>query len=299
MEPLVTGIHHVTAFAGNAARNRRFYTDVLGFRLVKRTVNFDAPTMWHLYYGHASGAPGTLVTHFPEPRAARARHGGGEIASLTLALRPGELESLVEQLERAHVACARRTMFGRAVVAFEDPDGMLIEAEERLDFQQQQAPAEIARVSLAVPDSRATCEFLRDIMGFTESSRDGARTRMEITGGGSGRELDVLHAPDLPPQPLAAGTIHHVAWRVRDDRAQRDAAQALARAGIAVTPVTDRQYFQSIYFRIAGGVLFEIATDGPGFAVDERSDALGRTLCLPPQYESQRRLLAATLPPLE
>jgi len=109
MDALVTGIHHVTAFAGNAARNRRFYTDVLGFALIKRTVNFDAPTMWHLYYGHASGAPGTLVTHFPEPRAARARHGGSEIASLTLALRSGELESLVARLEHAGVPFARKT----------------------------------------------------------------------------------------------------------------------------------------------------------------------------------------------
>ncbi len=299
MDALVTGIHHVTAFAGNAARNRRFYTDVLGFALIKRTVNFDAPTMWHLYYGHASGAPGTLVTHFPEPRAARARHGGSEIASLTLALRSGELESLVARLAHAGVPFARKTVLDRAVVAFEDPDGMPIEAEEHLDFQQKAANAEMARVTLAVPDSRETRGFLRDIMGFTESSRDGPRTRMVLAGGGSGRELDVLHAPDLPPEPLAAGTIHHVAWRVPDDRAQSNAAEALARAGVAVTPVRDRQYFRSIYFRIPGGVLFEIATDGPGFAVDEPGDALGRTLCLPPQYESQRSRLLATLPTLE
>ena len=153
MQPLVTGIHHVTAFAGDAARNRRFYTDVLGFALVKRTVNFDAPSMWHLYYGHAAGAPGTLVTHFPEPRAARARHGGHEIASVTLGLQAGGLDALASRLGRAGVRVTRTAVLAQPTLAFEDPDGMRVLAEECAAFQQPQADAEVARVTLAVPDS--------------------------------------------------------------------------------------------------------------------------------------------------
>lgn len=299
MQPLVTGIHHVTAFAGDAARNRRFYTDVLGFALVKRTVNFDAPSMWHLYYGHAAGAPGTLVTHFPEPRAARARHGGHEIASVTLGLQAGGLDALASRLGRAGVRFARTSVLAQPTLAFEDPDGMRVLAEECAAFQQPQADAEVARVTLAVPDSDETCAFLVEVMGFSSKAREDTLARLSIDGGGSGREIDVVHAPHLAAEQLAAGTIHHVAWRVPDGAAQERATRALSRAGVAVTPVRDRQYFRSVYFRIPGGVLFEIATDGPGFAVDEAPSALGRTLCLPPRYEPQRALLAATLPPLD
>ena len=298
MDALVTGIHHVTAFAGQPAPHRRFYTEVLGLDLVKRTVNFDAPSMWHLYYGHAQGAPGTLVTHFPEPRAARARHGGCEIASVTLAVRLGDLDALAARLGRAGVRHARSAVLARATLAFEDPDGMRVLAEESEDFQAQAAATEVARVTLAVPDAGETCAFLEERMGFAKAAGEGALTRLSVAGGGSGREIDVVHAPELAAEPLAAGTIHHVAWRVPDDAAQARAARALAQAGIAVTPVRDRLYFRSIYFRIPGGILFEIATDGPGFAVDEPPEALGRTLCLPPQYEPLRDVLTRTLPEL-
>jgi glyoxalase family protein len=158
--------------------------------------------------------------------------------------------------------------------------------------------AEVARVELTVPSAAETCAFLADCMGFREVARDGRTTRLALGDGGSGREIDVIDAPGLAAQQLAAGTIHHVAWRVRDDAAQAAAAKALREAAIAVTPVRDRQYFRSIYFRIPGGVLFEIATDGPGFAIDEPADALGRELKLPPQYEQFRAQIAAQLPAL-
>ena len=299
MNALVTGLHHVTAFAGDPRANRRFYVETLGFALVKRTVNFDAPTLWHLYYGHAGGAPGTLLTHFPEPRAARARHGGSEIESATISLRPGGLDALARTLSDAAVPCARGVHFGRARLSFEDPDGMGLHAEEHGEFQQPGAAAEVARVTVTVPDAEETCLFLSRVMGFREQAREHATVRMAIGAGGSGREIDVIHAPARAPESLAAGTIHHVAWRVPDDDAQAHAAGVLSDARIAVTPVRDRQYFRSIYFRIPGGILFEIATDGPGFAVDEPAHALGTALRLPPQYEPRRAAIESVLPTLD
>ena len=296
--PIVDGIHHVTAFAGSAAANVRFHTQARGFELIKRTVNFDAPTLWHLYYGLGGGAPGTLLTHFPEPRAPRALHGGEEITAIALAVRGGALDALRARLAKAGVATDERARFGARTLAFEDPDGIRITAEESSSSLQTACAAEIARVELTVPSAAETCAFLAQGMGFREIARDGNTTRLALGDGGSGREIDVIDAPGLAAQQLAAGTIHHVAWRVRDDAAQAAAANVLRGAGIAVTPVRDRQYFRSIYFRIPGGVLFEIATDGPGFAIDEPADALGRELKLPPQYEQFRAQIAAQLPSL-
>ena len=299
MSAIVTGIHHVTAFAGDAARCRRFYEDTLGFPLVKRTVNFDSPSMWHLYYGHAGGLPGTLLTHFPEPRAARARHGGSEIERVTIGVAPGRLDALRGRLERAGVAVRARAALGVDAIEFEDPDGMRLSAEESGAPQQPDAPAEVARVTVVVPDAEETARFLAAAMGFAESARGDGRTRLALGAGGSGREIDVVHAPGLATEPMGAGTIHHVAWRVPHDEAQAAAARALRAAGTAVTAVHDRRYFRSIYFRIPGGVLFEIATDGPGFAVDEDPLELGRALQLPPQYEPMRGRIESALPPLD
>ncbi|MGA1223094.1 MAG: ring-cleaving dioxygenase [Phycisphaerales bacterium] len=303
LAPLVTGIHHVTAFAGDAARNRRFYSEVLGFELVKRTVNFDAPSMWHLYYGLAGGAPGTLLTHFPEPRAARARHGGSEISAVAIACDPQRLDALSERLASTGARLAHASEFGRTVLTFEDPDGMRLALEADARRRTPHAQAEIARVTITVPDARETASFLSDALGFTtigEEIRDGRpNLRLGLGDAGCGREIDVVHAPDLAPEPMAAGTIHHVAWRVADDAAQAHASATLGARGVAVTPVRDRSYFRSIYFRIPGGVLFEIATDGPGFAIDEPPDALGRALRLPPQYEARRTAIEAALPSLD
>jgi len=299
MKPLVAGIHHVTAFAGDAARNRRFYEETLGFPLVKRTVNFDSPSMWHLYYGHAHGAPGTLLTHFPEPRAARARHGGSEIADTTIALGAPALAALPERLERAGLPHRFATVLDRETLVFEDPDGLRLAAELATDRQQPSAAAEIARVTLAVPDADATRGFLTRVLGFAEAAREDRRTRLVLGAGGSGREVDVVAAPELRPEPQAAGTMHHVAWRVADDDAQAVASRALRDAGVAVTATLDRRYFRSIYFRIPGGILFEIATDTPGFTVDEAPGELGRALRLPPQFESARAQIEAALPALD
>ena len=316
----ITGIHHVTAFAGEAARHRRFYTDALGLDLVKRTVNFDAPTMWHLYYGLAGGAPGTLLTHFPGADAVsadappRPRLAGREIGLVTMAVAPGTLGAVRERLASRGVATTTTTAFGREGLMLVDPDGMALRIEEYARRQQPDAAAEVARVALHVPDARETSAFLKTVFGFRETAREDRVLRLALIegdgegdgeghgeghgDGSSGCEIDVVHAPELRPAQIAAGSVHHVAWRVPDDIAQAAARRALLAAGVAVTEVRDRQYFRSIYFRIPGGVLFEIATDGPGFAVDEPAGALGRALRLPPQYEPHRADIAARLPSL-
>lgn len=295
------GIHHVTAFAGDPARHRRFYAATLGIPLVKRTVNFDAPSMWHLYYGHAGGAPGTLLTHFPQPGARRGRHGGEEISEVTLAAAPTELDAIARRLHDAGVAARIDDAGGRSALGFEDPDGMRIRIEARHDRSREDAALEIARVTLTVPDAEETCAFLREALGYSEIGISGeARILLALDGlAGSGRELEVVHAPELRAEPHGAGTIHHVALRVEDDDGQRTLRDHLLALDCAVTAVHDRQYFRSIYFRIPGGVLFEAATDGPGFAVDEPAGALGARLMLPPQYESARARIASTLPPLD
>jgi glyoxalase family protein len=309
MIPLITGIHHVTAFAGNAAGNRRFYTQTLGMDLVKRTVNFDAPSMWHLYYGCDGGAPGTLLTHFAEPNAPRARHGGQEIALVTLSVPVGMLASIEARLADKGTRTTRAVEFGNDGLMLVDPDGMRIRIEES-PARQTTAAFEIARVSLMVVDAEATSHFLVQALGFHRCARDAHSRTIRLalgsnggsdgeSNGGSGREIDVVHAPDRAAEAMGAGTIHHVAWRVPDDATQARARLAVTHSDIAVTSVRDRQYFRSVYFRIPGGILFEIATDVPGFAIDEPADALGRELRLPPQYESRRGAIMATLPSLD
>jgi glyoxalase family protein len=219
-----------------------------------------------------------------------------------MAVAPGTLGAVRDRLASRGVAATTTTAFGREGLMLVDPDGMALRIEEHARRQQPDAAAEVARVALHVPDARETSAFLESVFGFRETAREDRVLRLALLqgdgDGGSGREIDVVHAPELRPAQIAAGSVHHVAWRVPDDAAQDAARRALLTAGVAVTEVRDRQYFRSIYFRIPGGVLFEIATDGPGFAVDEPAGALGRALRLPPQYEPRRADIAARLPSL-
>lgn len=297
---LVTGIHHVTALAKSPTANIEFYTSVLGLRLVKRTVNFDDPFTYHFYYGDAAGSPGTLITHFPHPLAAKAAHGGGEITDTDFAVPRGTLARWTDRLQAAGTHVARDVQFGQDILTLSDPDGMLIRLTESRDAsaRQDEGILRIARVRLRVPDVGETAEFLSGVLGFRDASSEGTTRRLTLGDGGDGREIDVVHDPAAPHHPMGAGTVHHVAWRVPDDGAQARAADAIREARIAVTPVMDRQYFKSIYFRIPGGVIFEIATDGPGFAVDEAPDALGTALKLPPRYEPRRAEIERRLPPI-
>jgi glyoxalase family protein len=307
MSAIITGLHHVTAFAKSPAENVRFYTTTLGLRLVKKTVNFDDPFTYHLYYGDESGSPGTLLTHFPNPRSARATHGGSEITDTSLAVPSGALAFWRDRLKSLGVRTAEEAVLGARLLRFTDHEGMRFAIVEHSGAATGYAAAGvpgdaaitgIAGVTVHVPNADESAAFLRDVMGFADGPRDGEWRRLTINGGGAGREIDLVHSPQLPHHPMGAGTVHHVAWRVPDDAAQKFAQETLRGAGVAVTPVLDRQYFRSIYFRIPGGVIFEIATDIPGFDVDEPRAELGRGLKLPPQYESRRESIASRLEPL-
>lgn len=305
MPALVTGLHHVTAFAKSPTENLRFHTRVLGLRLIKRTVNFDDPTTYHLYYGDATGSPGTLLTHFPHPLAAPGAHGGSEITDTLLEVPEGSLDFWRSRLAAAGVAYSDASI--APGLAFEDPDGMRYALVERPGSPSPtrwsggpdggSAIRRIAGVGIHVADADETSAFLSEVLGFREVVAVGARRTLEIEPDRS--RIELVDDPKTPHRPMGAGTVHHVAWRVPDDAAQRRASEALVSAGIAVTPVRDRQYFRSIYFRIPGGVLFEIATDGPGFAIDEPVERLGTSLKLPPQYETHRAAIEQALPPLE
>jgi glyoxalase family protein len=304
MTSIITGLHHVTAFAGKPSANANFYRDVLGFRLVKKTVNFDDPNTYHLYYGDGQGSPGTLLTHFPHPMAARARHGGSEITDTGLAVPRGTLAWWRDHLLAQKIDVREGTTFSQGTLRFEDHDGMrFIMTEEdgaagfgagTSGYAEGGIPGAsailgVSRVTLRVPDAGETASFLTDVLGFDAGGTEGDARRLTLGGGGITREIDVIHDPRAVHERMGAGTVHHVAWRVPDDAAQARAAAAIRESGTSVTQVMDRQYFRSIYFRIPGGVIFEIATDGPGFAVDESAATLGNDLKLPPQYEVMRK----------
>lgn len=304
MTSIITGLHHVTAFAGKPSANAKFYRDVLGLRLVKKTVNFDDPNTYHLYYGDGQGSPGTLLTHFPHPMAARARHGGSEITDTGLAVPRGTLAWWRDRLIAKKIDVRDGTTFSQGTLRFEDHDGMrfIITEEDGVTgfgagtsgYAEGGIPGTsailgVSRVTLRVPDGGETASFLTNVLGFAAGQIEGDARRLTLGSGGITREIDVIHDPRAAHERMGAGTVHHVAWRVPDDAAQARAAAAIRESGTSVTQVMDRQYFRSIYFRIPGGVIFEIATDGPGFAVDESTATLGNDLKLPPQYEVMRK----------
>ncbi|NDW07426.1 ring-cleaving dioxygenase [Jiella pacifica] len=302
------GIHHVTAIAGPAVRNLDFYTRVLGLRLVKKTVNFDDPTAYHLYFGDEAGTPGTIVTFFPLEHAAQGRVGVGEVEEIMLAVPAASLGFWSHRLiEKGVDHSGIEKRFGASVLPFKDPDGM------RLSFvgtaagasAEGQAPGEaipaehairgIHGVSLLIEEEAPTAAILFDVFGFDKIGEEGSRHRY-VSGAAIGGIVD-LHAVGgfLKPRP-GRGSVHHLAFRARDDAEQAAMVEKLTEAyGREVTEVKDRKYFRSVYFREPGHVLFEIATDVPGFAVDEAPEALGTGLMLPDQYEPLRKRIEATL----
>ena len=306
----ISGIHHMTAIAGDPQRNLDFYAGVLGLRLVKLTVNFDVPSTYHLYYGDEVGRPGTIVTFFPWPHMRRGRVGAGQFTATALSIPPTALEYWRARLEAHGVSCSGPVeRFEETALAFEDPDGLPLElvahegAEERPGWPQGSVPAEMAirgiygasAISLA---PERTARVLTELLGFRELAREGGRTRYVAGQGGGGAILDLIEPQGTTPGIEGTGTVHHLALRVPDDEAQRQVHHEVAERGFRVTPVLDRQYFRSIYFRELGGLLFEIATDPPGFTVDEPAERLGSELRLPPWLEPRREELIRQLPPL-
>ncbi len=305
-----SGLHHVTAVAADPQRNLDFYHHVLGLRLIKQTVNFDAPDVYHLYYGNQEGEPGTVLTFFPFPGAPAGRRGAGQATTVSFSVPPESLGWWRDHLTRSGVdADPVTTRFEEEAVAFHDPDGLALElvAHEHAPHEPWQdgpVPAEhglrgFHSVTLTEQDLDATGSLLLDTLGFATDRQDGDRVRFEVADGGPGRFVDVVADPRAPSGLVAAGTVHHIAWRAPDDETQARWRGELVEAGIGVTDILDRQYFHSIYFREPGGVLFEVATDPPGFTIDEPLLELGRKLRLPPWLEPRRDQIERHLPSLE
>jgi glyoxalase family protein len=311
MSAQITGLHHVTAIAGLAIENLEFYTGTLGLRLVKKSVNQDDPGTYHLFYADAEGSPGTDVTFFPWELGSPGRKGTGLTVELALAVPPGSLEFWRARLAERSVEVAEPVeRFGERALPLVDPHGLelaLVETGDTREF----APWEKSPVSahlqiqglhgvrLLEADGARTGAFLTDVLGFALVGEENGWHRYALEEGGSGRLLELQERPDLRRGTWGRGSVHHVAWRVPDETAQREVQQRVAEAGLRPTPVIDRFWFRSVYFREPGGALFEIATDGPGFAVDEDLSALGERLVLPPWLESQRDRIESVLPALE
>jgi glyoxalase family protein len=310
MHKELLGIHHITAIAGEPQENLDFYAGLLGLRLVKLTVNFDDPGTYHLYYGDGTGHPGTIMTFFPWPKAPRGRKGTGQVTATSFAVPKDAIRYWADRLDEhriAHGAPSER--FGEQALSFADPDGLGIEIIATANIQTERAytdgpvPAEYAihgfhSATLTEAGYQRTAALLTDTMGFRLVQQEGNRFRYAAKSGDAGAIADVLCAPEQRPGRVAAGTVHHIAWRTADDQQQDAWQKELAGLGYDVTPIIDRKYFHSIYYREPGGILFEIATDPPGFAIDEAPEELGSKLQLPPWLEPGREKLLAILPPL-
>jgi glyoxalase family protein len=305
------GIHHVTAIAGSARRNLDFYTRTLGLRFVKKTVNFDDPSTYHFYYGDEIGQPGTILTFFPWEHVAPGELGVGETQETIFRVPEGSMGYWAHRfLEKGvtHEAIAKR--FGETVLLFKDPDGMRLALVAVLGIESEPAwsggdvPAEHAirgfhSVSLLLHEAEPTGAILTDVFGFSEIGREGSRVRFKADATEIGGIVDIRVAGDFLRGRQGGGSVHHIAFRAADDETEFAMMRKLAENhGIRTTDQKDRNYFRSLYFREPGGVLFEIATDIPGFAIDEPVSSLGKSLKLPPQYEPRRKDIEAVLPAL-
>ena len=310
MKNSIQGLHHITAIAGNAQRNYDFYTRVLGLRMVKKTVNFDDPGTYHFYYGNEHGAPGTILTFFPWEGVGTGRAGSGMATEIGYSVPAGSLEFWADRF-RAHGttqdAVAER--FGETYLAFRDRDGLNISliASKNPDDRQGWTTAEVGggvatkgfhSVTLTVKHIKPTASVLIDIFGYELKEQEGSRYRFVTPAGVTAAIVDLVEAPEAARGVNAGGTNHHVAFRVPNEAVQMEFREKILSKGLHITPKINRDYFYSLYFREPGGVLFELATDNPGFTVDESLDHLGQQLKLPMQYEAMRAQIERSLPPL-
>jgi len=310
MNTQVTGLHHITAIASDPRQNLDFYTRALGLRFVKKSVNQDDPGTYHLYYGDYAASPGTILTFFPWAGLRRGRPGTGQAYATAFSVPAGSLPFWQERFTKLGVPQqAVEKRFADEVLPFADPDGLRLElvatseTDARPAAPAKDVPAGFAirgfhSSTLALVDAAATTQVLTDSMGYKLAGQSGHRARYTAGNGGPGTYVDLLTDPALPRGLNGAGTIHHVAFRVTDATTQVAARDTLLKDGLHVSPVIDRAYFKSIYYREPAGVLFEIATEGPGFAIDEPLDQLGTILGLPPHLEPHRAEIEAALPKL-
>ena len=309
---VISGIHHITAIAGDPQQNIDFYTGVLGLRLVKVTVNFDDPEAYHFYYGDGHGRPGTILTFFSWSGARRGWQGNGQVTAASFAVPEDSLSFWMERLSANAIASEKQPeRFGQPLLFFTDPDGLYLELIETPAVESSHAwegggvPPEFAihgfhSATLSEREYEPTTGLLTETMGFHLLGHEHNRFRYEpVSHAAGGRFIDVVHANAAPEGRVAVGTIHHIAFRTPDDAQQNEWLAEIGHLGYNISPVMDRIYFHSIYYREPGGILFEIATDSPGFAIDEPVEQLGGALQLPPWLETQRPRIEAALPPIQ
>ncbi len=304
----IKGLHHVTSLASDARENNAFFTNVLGLRRVKKTVNFDAPDVYHLYYGDEAGSPGTVMTYFPFPNVGRGRHGIGEVGRTSFSIPTGTVTVWMDRLATFDVqGLSQDTRFGQKRVLFDGPDG---DAFALVESDDERAPWTGGGVSDAIAirgfhsadmrlrDGSVSQELLQ-FMGYEKSETEGNITRFIVPGGNEANAIDLEILPDAQAALQGAGSVHHIAFAVENRARQLEVREALIDTGYQVTPVIDRDYFYAIYFRSPGGVLFEVATNEPGFDRDEDTAHLGEALKLPSQHEHLRARLESMLEPIE
>lgn len=310
MENRILGLHHITAIAGNAKQNFEFYTKVLGLRMVKKTVNFDDPGTYHFYFGDEVGTPGSILTFFPWEGIGQGYTGTGMATNIGYSVPKGSLDFWMDRFKKHHVKFTpQEERFGEQILPFQDPDGLKIDLIvpdnednrkpwETTEVTAQEATKGFHSITLTLRSIGPTATILTDIFGYKLLSQEGNRYRFVTDAIDNASVVDLIEAPTLAAGRNAAGTNHHVAFRVKDDTILMEFREKIAKKGLSITPKIDRDYFFSLYFREPGGVLFELATDNPGFAKDEPVDQLGSSLKLPKQYEGSRAEIEKILPVL-
>jgi len=308
MKPEVRGIHHVTAIAGDPQQNMDFYSGVLGLKFIKKTVNFDDPHTYHFYFGNEIGNPGTILTFFPwTNEASKGKKGVGQLTTISFSIPSSALDFWIERFNKLNIKFSGpEKRFNDSVISFEDPDGIELELitssrDNRHQFENSDIPKNFSirgfhSITLSEERSNRTLELMTSILGFRKVSEEDNRFRIESGSGGPGTFVDILVNPNLMPGGMGVGVVHHVAWRAKDDEIQVALQARLIDEGYNVTPVIDRNYFHSIYFKEPGNILFEIATDPPGFMTDESKENLGTSLKLPPWLENRREEIEKSLP---
>jgi len=307
----ILGIHHVTAISGSAQQNVNFYSGVLGLRLVKKTVNFDDPGTYHLYFGDGEGNPGSIWTLFPWGAAGlKGRNGTGLLSTTSFSIPANSLSFWLTHLKKHEIdVIGQDSRFDEEFVVFRDTDGFEFElvataSDERVGWENGPVPAEHAirgfyHIALAVEGYERTAGLLTETLGFKSVAESGNRFRYKVGEGVNGNIVDLVCSPDDRHGTMGVGSVHHVAWRTSSEKAQLELREKIAELGYNVTPVLDRNYFKSIYFREPGNILFEIATDPPGFTIDESKEELGENLKLPEWLEPRRAQIEKVLQPLK
>jgi glyoxalase family protein len=310
MEDRILGLHHLTAIASDPQRNFDFYAKVLGLRFIKKTVNFDDPGTYHFYFGDEVGSAGTILTFFPWPHITRGRRGPGQTTAISYSVPAGSLDFWMQRFDQHQVSYTQPSeRFGEQYLSFLDPDGLQLELivsktpDARTPWTTPEVSADVATrgfhcVTLTLASVQATAAILTEVFGYQLVAQDGNRYRYATDAVASANLIDLVEVGGAAPSITAGGTVHHVAFRVKDDATLMQFRARVAARGLNITPQIDRQYFHSLYFREPGGVLFEIATDNPGFMVDEPLAELGTHLLLPPQYEARRWQIEERLPKL-